>query len=255
MSDDAVDDLDDIYKVPLSEFVGARNALAAARKKSGDADEAMRIKALPKPSASAWAVNQLYWSERETFDAMIAAGDELRRALESGPGNQPDEREPGRVSADDATSPSTSPFGLRRVSPKGSEGGAKSDAVGEALRRTRALVEASGQNATESLMRRIATTLEALSSYGSANPSPMRGRLTEAVQPPGFGAFAGLTPAAPEPPAPTPERERAQRVAAVARARANLDDARSRIDRIATGASPPRAAAGAHRRTRACRCA
>jgi len=61
---------------------------------------------------------------------------------------------------------------------------------------------------------------------------PMRGRLSEDVQPPGVGAFAGLTPAAPEPPAPTPERERAQRVAAVARARANLDDARSRIDRL-----------------------
>ena len=75
------DELDKLYRVPLSEFVFLRNALATELKKAGDADGAKRVKALVKPNASAWAVNQLYWKEPLSFDALIAAGDHYREVL------------------------------------------------------------------------------------------------------------------------------------------------------------------------------
>jgi hypothetical protein len=74
------DELDRLYQLPLTQFVESRNALAASLKKSGDADAARRVRALPKPSASAWAVNQLYWTARPRFDELIAASDRYRSA-------------------------------------------------------------------------------------------------------------------------------------------------------------------------------
>src|SRR5262245_1771567 len=65
---DLADDVDALYKLPLAEFTAARNALA----KRAGADGA-NIKALEKPTAPAWAVNQLYWRRRKTFDRLIAA--------------------------------------------------------------------------------------------------------------------------------------------------------------------------------------
>src|SRR5262245_5645342 len=68
--------IDDLYRLPLSEFVSARTALAY---ESGRA-EARNIKALKKPTIVPWAVNQVYWRARDTFDRLLGAGAELRRA-------------------------------------------------------------------------------------------------------------------------------------------------------------------------------
>src|ERR1051326_8824380 len=72
------DDVDELFKLPLSEFIGARNALAAQLKKSGQANDANLVKTLAKPSVSAWTVNQLYWHHRAAFDKLLAAGQRLR---------------------------------------------------------------------------------------------------------------------------------------------------------------------------------
>ncbi|MCC7125349.1 MAG: hypothetical protein IT178_10910, partial [Acidobacteria bacterium] len=64
MSDDVRDveaAIDALYQGPLDGFTAARNALAAALKKSGDKAGAERVKALAKPSVTAWAVNQAWW--------------------------------------------------------------------------------------------------------------------------------------------------------------------------------------------------
>ena len=37
-----------------------------------------RVRALAKPSVPAWAVNQLYWRDRRTWDALAAAADNAR---------------------------------------------------------------------------------------------------------------------------------------------------------------------------------
>src|SRR5438874_1548022 len=74
------EDLDALFQLPPTEFTAARNTLAARLKKTGRGVEAERVKALLKPSISAWAVNQLYWRHRHDFDGLIAAGERLRRA-------------------------------------------------------------------------------------------------------------------------------------------------------------------------------
>ena len=68
--------IDDLYKLPLSEFTSARNALA----KSLTGDEAKRIRALEKPTVVPWAVNQVYWRARSTSDRLMKSGEKLRAA-------------------------------------------------------------------------------------------------------------------------------------------------------------------------------
>jgi hypothetical protein len=73
-------EVDALFKLPLGEFTSARNALAAELKKAGRPAEASAVKALVKPSVSAWVVNQLYWRHRGLFDRLVAAGDKMRHA-------------------------------------------------------------------------------------------------------------------------------------------------------------------------------
>ena len=56
--------MDALFKLPLAEFTGARNDLAARLKREGRANDSNFVKALAKPSISAWAVNQLHWNHR-----------------------------------------------------------------------------------------------------------------------------------------------------------------------------------------------
>jgi len=69
------DDIDALFQTPLAEFTAARNALA----KSKGADGAS-IRAIEKPSAAAWAVNQVYWRHRRAYDVLVRASDRLRGA-------------------------------------------------------------------------------------------------------------------------------------------------------------------------------
>src|SRR6266700_1107688 len=77
------DDVDALFRLPLTGFISARKSLAARLKKEGHADQANRVMALVKPSISAWAVNQLYWKHREAFDRLIATGERFRHAQTS----------------------------------------------------------------------------------------------------------------------------------------------------------------------------
>ena len=200
------EELDRLYRLPLAEFVPARNRIAADLKKSGDADGARRVRELAKPSASAWAVNQLYWRGRPQLLELIAAGDryrEAQRAALSGDGSELSDAERGR-----------------RLAIEGAVG------------RVRDLLGESGQTATDALLRRITTTLEALASYGSENPSPMRGRLSEDLESPGFRALTALAP----PPGALPNE--AERIAnesqkeeeTIAEAKAALSKATARAE-------------------------
>ena len=72
---DLAADVDALYKLPLAEFTAARNALA---KRAGA--HGANVKSLEKPTAPAWAVNQLYWRRRKTYDKLIAAKATLHMA-------------------------------------------------------------------------------------------------------------------------------------------------------------------------------
>jgi len=47
--------LDELYALPLDEFTAARNELAKALRAEGKREEADAVKALAKPSVTAWA--------------------------------------------------------------------------------------------------------------------------------------------------------------------------------------------------------
>jgi hypothetical protein len=163
-------DIDALFRLPLDEFTAARNALATRLKASGDPEAASRVKALPKPPLSAWAVNQLYWRHRKAFDTLLAAGDRLRRVQASS---------------------------LRAA--KGGKGGGLRDAMearraalAELTTRGGTLLEAAGHASTPDVTRRIATTLDALATYGHQTDGPRPGRLTNDVEAPGIEALASL---------------------------------------------------------------
>jgi hypothetical protein len=69
-----------LYELPLDEFTPERNALAAELRRAGDGEAAAAVKALRKPSAAAWAVNQLVRAEPDLVEALLGAGGELRQA-------------------------------------------------------------------------------------------------------------------------------------------------------------------------------
>src|SRR3984893_15272840 len=143
------DDIDALFKLPLTEFVGARKALAARLKQNGLVSEAEGVKALAKPSISAWTVNQLYWRHREAFDELIATSQRFRKAQVTG--KMVNMRE-----ALDARREALSHL---------------SDLATEALRDA-------GHNPSLDTLRRITTTLEALS-VTSLSDRPTLGRLSE----------------------------------------------------------------------------
>src|SRR5436309_13079833 len=152
------DDVDALFRLPLSEFIDARKTLSARLKKDGRASEAERVKALAKPSISAWTVNQLYWQKRESFDQLIATGRRLRQAQTTG--------RAGKV-GDLRTA-----FDERR------------ELLSHLSESATALLDDAGHNPSLDILRRIATTLEAMSAYASLPEGMSAGRLSKDLDPP-----------------------------------------------------------------------
>ncbi len=69
-----------LYKLPLEEFTGARNELAKELRAAGDREAADRVKALRKPSRSAWGINRLRQEDRAVLRSALKAGEQLRSA-------------------------------------------------------------------------------------------------------------------------------------------------------------------------------
>ena len=153
------DEIDALFKLPLGEFTPARNALAARLKKAGQQDEADAVKALPKPSVAAWAVNQVYWQHRKAFDRLIQAGDRFRDS----PGNREH-------------------LEARRA------------AQAELVQIASTVLHDAGSSGALNMVRKVTSTLEALATYGSLPDAPRAGRLTAEVEPPGFDLLAALLP-------------------------------------------------------------
>ena len=161
------DDIDALFKLPLTEFTGARKTLAARLKKEGHADEAAQVAALAKPSVSAWTVNQLYWNHRDEFDQLIDAGRRFRRAQASRSGT--------------------------KVADMRDALDARRQVLIELADLATTLLRDAGTNPSLETIRRVTTTLEALSAYEAI---PDAGRLTKDVDPPGFESLASFVPGA-----------------------------------------------------------
>ena len=151
--------IDDLYQLPLSEFTRARNAL----QKTVRGADATHVRTQAKPTLVAWAVNQVYWRSRQIYERLMKAGEKVRHA---------------QIAA--LTGKTTD---LRDASAAHRK--ALADAVKEA---DRIAAESGSHPAADALMR----TFEALSL--AKEPPARSGRLTEALQPAGFEALAGVTP-------------------------------------------------------------
>jgi hypothetical protein len=190
------DEVDRLYQLPLAEFVAARHALARRRGPRG-----APIKRLPKPSLPAWAVNQLYWQQRQRYQDVIDRAADLRAThAAAARGRATDIRSAGR---------------------------AHEEAVERALKATLALVAAAGHPVSDATRQAIATTLRGL----PAGEPP--GRLSRAVEPRGFEALAaaaagGRVRLAARVPAATPARE-----ARAAKGRARSEPSTDEAERLA----------------------
>jgi hypothetical protein len=211
--------IDELYQAPLDRFTADRNARAAELRKAGDRENADRVKALPKPTVTAWAVNQAWWNDQPTFQAMFEASEALRAehvALTQG------------RSADVRAAAEQRQHAI--------------DAV------VTAAVQALGGSSevTPDARHRIAGTVEALASSG-APPDAAVGRLHKDLQSSGFAALAalaGLAPASmPRTPSPPSRPVIVSRTAAPKPAASKREErgeakaeaaARERAERIAT---------------------
>ncbi len=168
-------EIDSLYQLPLDQFTPERNALA---KRAGKSDPS--IKALEKPNIAAWAVNQLYWRERRTYDALIAAAEALRAEHRNLLGGK---------SSDVRTAER-----------------AHRDAVRAATERIKSLLGGAEQAATPATLNAVSETLAALPA--DAHP----GRLTKPLKPMGFEALSDV-PA--RPPSALPAKPTARTLTAV----------------------------------------
>ena len=73
-------DVDDLYGLPLDQFIPERTALARELRKAGERERAGEVAALRKPSVAAWAVNQLVRTQSKPVADLLEAGDALRAA-------------------------------------------------------------------------------------------------------------------------------------------------------------------------------
>jgi hypothetical protein len=168
-------EIDRLYQRPLEEFVEARKRLAGNREAAG------RVRALKKPSLSAWVVNQLHWQSPEAFDRLLDAGDRLR-AIQR-------EMLEGR--------PATA---LAEAT------GARQRAIDALLKEAGRIARAAGVAFTQATRQRTISTLEAIASHGRSPDRPDVGRLDTDVDPPGISLLSALAASAASLPAPKPSR-------------------------------------------------
>jgi hypothetical protein len=76
------DAVDELYALPLDEFTPRRDELAKELRATGKRDGGAWVKALRKPSAAAWLVNQLARTQKGDARRMLDKGDALRVAQE-----------------------------------------------------------------------------------------------------------------------------------------------------------------------------
>jgi hypothetical protein len=206
--------VDALYGLPLDEFTPRRDDLAKQLRAAGKRDEAAWVKALRKPSATAWLVNQLARTQRTDARRVLDSGDALRAAQERALA-----RQGGREELADA-------------------GHEQADAMRALLTKAPGLLDGKGHSPSQTTLERAAETLRAIPLDDEARAGFAAGRLTREHRAAGLG-FAltgapGRTPASrprEEKPAARDDaaaREAKRRAEERSRAQAALKEARSR---------------------------
>jgi hypothetical protein len=199
-----------LYQGPHESFVAKRQELAAELKRAGDKLSAARLAKLPRPSLSAWAVNQLWWHARSAFDDLFETAEQVRAG-------------------------------------KAPASGAHRQAVSKLTARAKQMLEAHEHGSNEATLRRITMTLSALAAAGSWEPE-LPGMLAKDLDPPGFEAFGistdgpskalpGSSPKLKAPAAPAAQGKASKRADVELKARAEAEAKRAReLEREAAAA-------------------
>lgn len=145
--------LEPLYREPPEEFVAARDALVGDLRASGDREAAARVKKLRRPSQAAWLINRVAIDEPDRAQAVAEAADNLaavqRRVLDEGGGA--DEL---RAAAD----------GERRR-------------IGELVTEARRVAASHPRPVSETVIERVAETLQAVGSDHELRDQLLRGRI------------------------------------------------------------------------------
>jgi len=195
-------ELDRLYAAPLDEFVAERDALAKQLRSDGDREAADRVKALRKPSAAVWAVNQLARRQQKDYRALLKAGDKLRATQEKVLGGE-------------------SPDKLQQAA------AAERELVDRLTEKGGAVLEVAGHKPTDATLRRVSGTLHAAATRPDLREAAESGRLEHEEETAGFGfeLLSGGVPKAPQPRQGDDKRARERREAAEQR----LEEAREEL--------------------------
>jgi hypothetical protein len=160
-------ELDEVFAAEPSGFVAARDALVRKLRAEGDREAAAEVAKLRKPTAVAWALNQLSRRERGQVDALLRQDGRLRELMQSG--------------AHGAE--------LREATEQ------RREIVRDLAHLASAILAGAGHKPSAASTEKIFQTLQAVATDAEAREALRRGRLAGDVQPSGFGE--GLTVAPP----------------------------------------------------------
>jgi hypothetical protein len=202
-----------LFREQPEAFVAARDALVARLRSEGRAEEAAAIKALRRPTAVVWALNQLSTRDPSGIRDLLSAGSELRAAQQA--------------------TLSSSGTGADRLR---SAGAARRAAVAQLARVAVDVLEEAGRGVRA---EEVASALESASVEGETGERLAAGTLERLPEPvAGFGDVFGLTAipgdAQEEPAAgPSASRRSSTPPSDASRAEAEAEVARFRRDRDA----------------------
>jgi hypothetical protein len=210
-----VSDHQELYGLPLEQFVSVRGTLAKALRKDGHREEANEVSSLRKPSVAAWAVNQLVRTRSAEIAALFEAGDGLQHAQS--------ELLAGRGGGS----------ALREAVAR------ERDAVGALAEHARGLLSSDGHELTPAALDRVSETLHAAALDEDARAQVKDGCLERELRHVGLGGLDAAAPApprarkrrAPEKAPKRDERERAQALKAAHKAEADARRAAERAER------------------------
>ena len=183
-------ELDRLYAAPLEEFTRLRNEIAALARKEGNLEAAARIGLLRKPSASAWVVNQIARGSQVDLQRLINSGEALEEAQRQS---------------------------LAGEGASGFEAARKDES--DAVRLVRGAVKKLFPTVSASILDRVITSMRAGAATDEGRGLLKKGRLSEDLEPPGFGVFAGTPSPAPAKTTTTAESKRQARIVALRKRR------------------------------------
>jgi len=217
-----IDEADRLYGLALEDFVAERDALAKELRAAGRRADADEVKALRKPTAVVWALNQVMRTQRKPARALVEAAD---RAAKN-PGDRDALRAHGAT-------------------------------LNELTAAAAGLLSGKGRALSEDALLRVRSALHAASLDREIRDEFLAGRLSAEPAPAGFGALTGMpaptaTPAkpakakaakpkAPPPPPPKPKPSAAA-IKRMQRAETRVEKARAALDEAERELADARAA-------------